>query len=269
MSSKVLSQMSNVGLETKLLPVNIWKGVTQMLLSLSTLEALASGAIGAFLAQALQMCCGLACFSESAAGWTWIATGASQEQPAAGKPAQRIVISSRKFLANTWRWLWSTPRIHSFDTNALSLCVPLPFLLVCFEGPNWESWLILGWSLLASWEQEAMTCSPKSASEVWQLSQQHRQLALKCSHLKAPGFHSDTLLEHFPVAPSKILPFFFLTSFVWSSTPCAVQTCWGRLFPGSGDWGQLTSGLPGRGCIASLTVLGSHPQLITLILYTL
>lgn len=41
----------------------------------------------------------------------------------------------------------------------------------------------------------------------------------KYSHLKAPGFHSATLLEHFPVAPSKILPFFFLTSFVWSSSP--------------------------------------------------
>lgn len=69
MSSKVLS-LSNVGLETKLLPMNIWKGVTQILLSLSTLEAQASGAIGGFLAQTLQMCCGMACFSETAAGWT-------------------------------------------------------------------------------------------------------------------------------------------------------------------------------------------------------
>lgn len=62
--------MSNVGLEAKLLPVNIWKGVTQMLLSLPTLEAQASGAVGDFLAQTLQMGCGLACFSESAPGWS-------------------------------------------------------------------------------------------------------------------------------------------------------------------------------------------------------
>lgn len=40
-----------------------------MLLSPSPLEAQASGALGGFLAQTLQMCCGLACFSESAAGW--------------------------------------------------------------------------------------------------------------------------------------------------------------------------------------------------------
>lgn len=62
--------MSNVALEAKLLPVNIWKGVTGMLLRLSTLEAQASGAIGGFLAQTLQMCCGLACFTEGDAGWT-------------------------------------------------------------------------------------------------------------------------------------------------------------------------------------------------------
>lgn len=40
-----------------------------MLLSPSPLEAQASGALGGFIAQTLQMCCGLACFSESAAGW--------------------------------------------------------------------------------------------------------------------------------------------------------------------------------------------------------
>lgn len=210
-------KMSNVGLEEKLLPVNIWKGVTGMLLSLSTLEAQTSGAIGAFLAHTLQMCCGLACFSESAAGWTWIASGASQGQ-AGREPAQGIEISKRKFLAVAlihpwdplfWWWCFITPCASSL----------LACLLWRTKLRDWESWLTLGWSLLTSWEQEAMTCSPKSASEVWQLSQQHRQLALKCSHLKAPGFHSATLLEHFPVAPSKILPFFFLTGFVWSSTP--------------------------------------------------
>lgn len=95
--------MSHVGLEAKLLPENIWKGVTGMLLSLSALEAQASGAVGGFLAHTLQLGCGLACLSESTAGWTWIASGVSQEQQAAGEPAQRTGISSRKFLASTWR----------------------------------------------------------------------------------------------------------------------------------------------------------------------
>lgn len=63
-------KVSHVGLEAKLLPENIWKGVTQMLLSLSALEAQASGAVGGFLAHTLQLGCGLACFSESTAGWT-------------------------------------------------------------------------------------------------------------------------------------------------------------------------------------------------------
>lgn len=68
----------------------------------------------------------------------------------------------------------------------------------------------------APWRVPAWFGSPHSS----------RQLALKCSHLKAPVLYPATLLEHFPVAPSKMLPFLFLTSLISSNTPCAAQTCW-------------------------------------------
>lgn len=162
------------------------------------------------------------------------------------------------------------PGIHCFDVGASSLHVPVSFLLTCFGRPrDWESWLILG-NLSRPAGSRKQWLAPQRVPAWFGSSHSSRQLALKCSHLKAPVLHSAKSLECFPVAPSKILSVFFLKSFISSDTLCAAQTCWFTYsqyleFQSS----RLQSRLPGRDCITSLTVLGSHPQLITLILYTL
>lgn len=172
----------------------------------------------------------------------------------------------------TCRQLWPPPGIRCSDVAASSPRVPVSFLLACFKRPNrgTESPSPFSETLSRPAGSRRQWPAPRRVPAWFGSSHRSRQLALKCLHLKAPVLHSATFLEHFPVTPSKVLSFFFLTSFISSNTPRAAQTCcltYSRYLEFQSGW--LRSQLPGRGCITSLTVLGSHPQLITLILYTL